>query len=315
MNYSHEQAIHDEVNLLRLVRRLEKLAATEADWDEAASDQQERVWLQALGTLQKVKHGRKLLQSIEQYDTDPTPKKTRQRSDFRTKLDRIEVFVTEVKKRTEPVAPKPEPVLPTIPVPLLAVPDTEPEARAEVEPPSTTTNDSLQDPILLREEVKDRSSEALHLDDHTPLSSPPNAISPVSSLLPATPTVTHLPYSAPSTLTSTAIEPSSSTLNSRKRLQASTALQEELSAQLAQMATQLKRNALHFSDSLVKDKAVVEETQEKLEGNFGMMMKERLRLRDFRGKSRSTTCLVLGIVIAVLALFMFMVSVIRFSRR
>lgn len=81
------------------------------------------------------------------------------------------------------------------------------------------------------------------------------------------------------------------------------------------MATQLKRNALHFSDSLVKDKAVVEETQEKLEGNLGVMLKERLRLRDFRGKSQSTTCLVVGIVVTVLLLFMFMVSVVRFSRR
>lgn len=52
MNYSHEQAVHDEVNLLRLVRRLEKLVATESDWDEVASNQQERVWLQALGTIQ-----------------------------------------------------------------------------------------------------------------------------------------------------------------------------------------------------------------------------------------------------------------------
>lgn len=63
MNYSHEQAVHDEVNLLRLVRRLEKLVATESDWDEAASNQQERVWLQALGTIQ-VSRGQVLLDSL-----------------------------------------------------------------------------------------------------------------------------------------------------------------------------------------------------------------------------------------------------------
>jgi SNARE protein 1 len=81
------------------------------------------------------------------------------------------------------------------------------------------------------------------------------------------------------------------------------------------MATQLKRNAMHFSDSLANDKAVVDETHEKLEGNFGVMLKERIRLRDFRGTSGSTTCMIFGIVIAVLVLFMAMVSVIRFSGR
>lgn len=52
MNYSLEQATHDEVNLLRLVRRLEKSVAVETDWDDAAVARKEDVWLQALGTLQ-----------------------------------------------------------------------------------------------------------------------------------------------------------------------------------------------------------------------------------------------------------------------
>ncbi|KII92205.1 hypothetical protein PLICRDRAFT_464542 [Plicaturopsis crispa FD-325 SS-3] len=66
-----------------------------------------------------------------------------------------------------------------------------------------------------------------------------------------------------------------------------------MSEQLAQMATQLKRNAMHFSESLARDQAVVDEAQEKLEGNYDVMKKERVRLRDHRGKSGSTTCLVL----------------------
>jgi hypothetical protein len=52
MDYSQEQATHDQVNLLRLVRRLEKSIATESDWDDAAANQPERVWLQAVGALQ-----------------------------------------------------------------------------------------------------------------------------------------------------------------------------------------------------------------------------------------------------------------------
>jgi len=77
------------------------------------------------------------------------------------------------------------------------------------------------------------------------------------------------------------------------------------------MAVQLRRNATHFSDSLVKDKTVVETMQEKLEGNFELMQKERTRLRDFRGKSGGTTCLVIMSVIVVVIAFIVMVFVIR----
>ncbi len=79
------------------------------------------------------------------------------------------------------------------------------------------------------------------------------------------------------------------------------------------MAKQLKRNAVHFSNSLEKDKAVVEDAQAKLEVNHDVMQKERLRLRDHSGKSRGTTCMVLGIILLVLVVFMLMVSLIRFS--
>jgi len=80
------------------------------------------------------------------------------------------------------------------------------------------------------------------------------------------------------------------------------------------MAVQLKRNALHFSDSLSKDKATVEEAQQKLERNFDVMQKERIRLRDHRGKSSSTTWLVVAIVLAVVLLFSLMVLLIRLTR-
>lgn len=79
------------------------------------------------------------------------------------------------------------------------------------------------------------------------------------------------------------------------------------------MATQLKRNAQHFSNSLAQDQAVVEETQQKLESNFDIMQKERVRLRDHRGKSGSTTCLVMLIMMTVLLLFVIMVYLIRFT--
>ncbi|XP_006463842.1 hypothetical protein AGABI2DRAFT_187306 [Agaricus bisporus var. bisporus H97] len=306
-----EAATHDQVNLLRLVRRLEKSISTESDWDDVAANQRERVWLQASGALQKVKYGRKLLRTIEQYDPDPTLTKQRQRQDSRTKLDRVELFMTEVQKRTEPQQLRPEPVLPTIPVPIAPLLPSQTgksllAVNEGVEPPSEQPTSSTSAPMS-RNDISDLSS---------PRSAPsPSDLSlPVSSLLPVNPTPPPS-FAPPSTSTAISTHDSSNALTPRKHLQTSNALQEELTAQLAQMATQLKRNATHFSDSLAKDQAVVEETHEKLESNFGVMLKERVRLRDFRGKSGSTTCMVVGIVIAVLALFMAMVSIIRFSGR
>ena len=77
------------------------------------------------------------------------------------------------------------------------------------------------------------------------------------------------------------------------------------------MATQLKHNAIHFSESLAKDQLVVGDAQGKIEGNFDIMKKERLRVRDLRGKTGSTTCLVVMSIFAVLVAFVFMVLVIR----
>ena len=77
------------------------------------------------------------------------------------------------------------------------------------------------------------------------------------------------------------------------------------------MAVQLKRNATHFSESLVKDQAVVEEAKAKIEGNFDTMQTQRVRLRDRRGKSGSTTCLVLLSILVVIISFVVMFLVIR----
>ncbi|GBE80442.1 hypothetical protein SCP_0301570 [Sparassis crispa] len=73
-------------------------------------------------------------------------------------------------------------------------------------------------------------------------------------------------------------------------LQNSAAVHEELSTQLAQMATQLKRNALHFSGSLEADKAIIVAAQEKIERNHEVtLIRERGHLRVIGGKTLSTT--------------------------
>lgn len=79
------------------------------------------------------------------------------------------------------------------------------------------------------------------------------------------------------------------------------------------MATQLKRNAIHFSETLAKDQSVVEETQEKLQGNYDVMKKERTRLRDHSGKSGSTTCITMLVLLVVSVLFALMFFVIRLT--
>ena len=105
-----------------------------------------------------------------------------------------------------------------------------------------------------------------------------------------------------------------STSTSRRVPLSTAAVHEELSAQLAQMATQLKRNAIHFSDTLAKDQVVVEEANLKMESNYDSMLKERTRLRDHSGKSRGTTWLTLFSIIAVFVSFFFMFFIIRLTR-
>lgn len=105
-----------------------------------------------------------------------------------------------------------------------------------------------------------------------------------------------------------------STSSSRRVPLSTAAVHEELSAQLAQMASQLKRNAIHFSDTLVRDQAVVDDTKFKMESNFDVLHEERTRLRDHTGKSRGTTWLTIFSVITVFVSFFVMFFIIRFTR-
>ena len=96
-------------------------------------------------------------------------------------------------------------------------------------------------------------------------------------------------------------------------LQHGTALQEELSAQLAQMAGQLRRNAEHFSTALAADQAVLHSAEEKIGANYDVMKRERVRLRDHRGKSLGTTCLTITSVLVVAVAFLVMFFILRFT--
>ncbi|KAH9036933.1 hypothetical protein EDB84DRAFT_1560795 [Lactarius hengduanensis] len=70
-------------------------------------------------------------------------------------------------------------------------------------------------------------------------------------------------------------------------LQHSTGLQEELAAQLAQMAGQPRRNAEHVSGELVADQGVLRAAEEKVDANLDVMKRERVRLHDHRDGTRN----------------------------
>ncbi|KAG7446531.1 uncharacterized protein BT62DRAFT_931967 [Guyanagaster necrorhizus] len=274
-----DRPTHDEINLVRLIRRLEK-STLDASWSNDGDD----VWLKALGTLQTVKYARKLLKNVELNDYDPTLKNVRRYNELRMTLDRIDTFGKDVEKRVTPMPKRPEPLLPHLPIP-------EAPQSLEPSPPDTVTSlpkgdEHVTSPMPLP------ATDSLLLSPSDP---PSTTISPLPTLLPASAT-------------------SKATGASPHFLQNTNALHNELSEQLAQMATQLQRNALHFSDSLSADKILVEEAQQKIESNLDVMKKERLRLRDHRGKSGSTTCLVVMSVIVVTILFIFMVMLIRLTR-
>lgn len=79
------------------------------------------------------------------------------------------------------------------------------------------------------------------------------------------------------------------------------------------MAGQLRRNAEHFSGALVADQAVLSAAEEKVGANLDAMKRERVRLRDHRGKAFGTTCLTISSVLVVAIAFLVMFFVIRFT--
>lgn len=96
-------------------------------------------------------------------------------------------------------------------------------------------------------------------------------------------------------------------------LTASLDTQEELADQLAQMGRQLKLNALHLANSISKEKDVMEDAGVKLETNLDTMTKERVRLRDHRGKSGSTTWMVVTAIACVIVAWIAMFFIIRLT--
>ncbi|KAH9895193.1 hypothetical protein C8Q73DRAFT_745513 [Cubamyces lactineus] len=284
-----DQQLHDRVNLARLVRRLEKTIPNETWSDVAEVSSSIPPWITTRRTLQSVRHARKLLHSVESNEDAGDSVASQRYDEFRRTLDRLERIVAEADKRVAPTPKKPEPLLASLPPPSLVSEVSPPEALMATEDPSDT--------LLPAEPTPGSATHGLLL---TP------SDSAVFTRAPINPSESLLPPSMPSMETS-------ATQATPAFLQNSAALHEELSAQLAQMATQLKRNAAHFADALEKDKAVVLETQEKLELNHDVMSKERVRLRDHRSKSWGTTWITILSIVVVLIGFLLTFFVIRIT--
>ncbi|PPQ97531.1 hypothetical protein CVT26_006520 [Gymnopilus dilepis] len=308
---------HDEINLVRLVRRLEKSVANGDDWKPSAILREEEIWLKAQKSLQHVKFARSLVKNIEADEYEPSPKRVKQLNDIKIKLDRFDTFLKDTQETYKPQSRRPDPILPTLPVPV------EPTTITTGIPSSTSgtipeTQVSPSSPHLEtpQSEAKQKSpSPAISTQGLSIVPPDPDEVSPtlISTALPSL-----LPSYPPETAATSSFArnfgpiPTNRLSHNAGGTHGTTALHEELSSQLEQMAQQLKRNAVHFSTSLEKDKAVVEDAKMKLEGNYDVMQKERIRLRDHRGKSGSTTWMVVGIILLVLVLFVLMVGVIRF---
>ncbi|KAJ6481706.1 hypothetical protein C8R45DRAFT_1002776 [Mycena sanguinolenta] len=273
--------VHDEINLKRLIRRLEK-SASDSQWTVSSDD----TWIKVQGTLQKVKYARKLLGNVELEDMEPTPKSVQRYEDWRTKLNRIDTFMQELEERTAPKQTRPQPILPQIPAPRQEPQPTPRQSEAVIVPGEDPTPAILPAGDLL-----------LSVTDVERATLPPSSAR--DALIPSMGLATKS--------TTTAVE--------SRLMQHSNARQRDMSDQLALMATQLKRNAIHFGELLAKDQAVLEDTDKKLEGNFGYMQQTQTRMKSLNTKTSGSTCTRLLIIFVVVFVFMFMVFFMRFSGR
>lgn len=197
-------------------------------------------------------------------------------------------------KRLAPVVPHRKPLLPLVPKPE---PTPIQELEAAVNIPSKEQSSDAGAQTVLANDLLLSPSEPAFVD--------PEFVEPAASA----------PFTTTSAHTTTSTKPTKSTASETANtfLTASLQTQEELSNQLAQMAKQLKLNAIHFTNSLEKDRGVVENAEEKLEGNLTRLKSSRGKLLEFSGKSGKTTWLVLGAMIVVVIGWILMFLVIRIT--
>ncbi|KDN49704.1 hypothetical protein RSAG8_01769, partial [Rhizoctonia solani AG-8 WAC10335] len=166
------ESSHNEVNLSRLLRRLEK-AVNNQDWSYQSLTESSAAWIRAEGMLQSVAYARKLLSSVRNDEDSLTPSITSSSGYLQAtekKIDALESVLNGVRSRAQPKKSKPPSYLSHVPPP-----------RPKPSPQPTVT--------ITSEEVK--SPEEMTSDALLPVGEEgekgPELRSPVSDLLPSTP--------------------------------------------------------------------------------------------------------------------------------
>ncbi|KAG8970330.1 hypothetical protein FRC03_009603 [Tulasnella sp. 419] len=279
--HSKDQLKHDRVNLGRLVRRLDQVVKLQ-NWD--AVDQLD-AWATATSIHSTVEYAKELLEKIQRFEYDDSVicsmSANSSRSvegedtlqDLSDKLEHLEQLTEGIKESLRLQQRRSQLLL------------------SKMKSPQHVSALPEKEAFHSQPEAELLPAETIISAVAIPLAQQPIASSKESAESASGPTTT-----TRQTATSSSLQ-----------------TQEELSAQLAQMAAQLKRNALHFSDSLAKEKGVLEEAQVKLESNYGLMKIQRLRLRDFTGKSGGTTWMVLGAIACVIIAWVIMFMIIRLT--
>jgi hypothetical protein len=204
-------------------------------------------------------------------------------------------------QRVIPEPPRAGPILPTLPLPPPSTRRVTPSVVQRLASPSDVTSDPIEEVKPPTPDVDLLLGSAEGESPCLPLEHTLDESAAASSVL--------LPPRIPAPSLASAAD----AVPTQGLLQHGTTLQEELSAQLAQMAGQLRRNAEHFSTALAADQAVLRSAEEKIDANYDVMKRERVRLRDHRGKSLGTTCLTITSVLVVAAAFLVMFFLLRFT--
>ncbi|KAJ1661164.1 hypothetical protein GGF38_003836, partial [Coemansia sp. RSA 25] len=96
-------------------------------------------------------------------------------------------------------------------------------------------------------------------------------------------------------------------------LKSQRATQEELTSDLVQMASVLKKNSVAFGDLIEKDKTVIEETSDLLNSNVAGVSGHGARLNKYRKRAWGTTGLTWLMILVVVSVFFLLVLFMRIA--
>ncbi|KAL5523724.1 hypothetical protein ACEPAG_7897 [Sanghuangporus baumii] len=300
---TRDQIRHEVINLQKTLNLLER-SFKEEDWTRWSSKDRNNKWLKAQSILTGVSHCRSVLHNLtpSDYDYGLGDRRSMSGQQFHENakaiLDHLEQEISEINEDLKPRARLPNPILPTLPRPSTSAEKASPAQEEKLRRATDEALIPIDESEMKRQNTAPVPELSLEIEatGHSPLDTLPNR--------PVNPTTTLLTPSIPSS-SELFGESAHATSTVRGSLETSTALHEDLSKQLAQMATQLRRNAEQFSETLAKDTGVVNAAQEKIERNYDEVSKERIRLRDHSAKSSGTTCLTfMAIIVVIIAFFM-----------